>query len=484
MSEVLFLESYNLLDDPRFNEEDSIEQIEALVKIKFPNLSASSLERLVLDILIAHHHKKDPKDAARAQTITTSIATPITQNPLSDLETPVLIPSDTEEPHQNDSMHKGELSNSPRAVVSEREPKKKTPFDLLRELLGEDNSNEDIERILTHNDYHLERTIGMLSGKLPDIELNKEQMASRIMCRYFLSGNCIRGSQCMYSHDGSSRICRFWLHQKCIMGDECIFMHDVPTEVVEEVVEKPQTKGLGLPNLQSLPNLSKLPALGQKQSKKKGAAPASSSYQKVSIKPKLASVKSILGESGRGSVPIIAPRSIPWVSKSEGVNSQYVELRLSAASHAETRNKFLQESTNAWSFNDAAKAKVLSAKGRDAEHQMIEQYRNAADLLWEYQLKPGAELWVDLHGLELIEAIDELESKLIEVAKTQRHMPRIMYVISGRGHFKAKKYADQLTQYVLAMLDSKGYKHRDFGVDPTFGRITGVDPWSSLTGPK
>lgn len=483
MSEKLFLESYHLLNDPSCAEEVSIEKIEALVKSTFPTLSASSSERLVLDILIAHHHKKNPEDAARAQKINTSIATPVTHDPLSDLETPVVAPRSTDEQQSvvHDTIGNKEPTpwKSSQSSAFKREPKR-TPFDLLRDLLGDDNSNEDIERILMHNDFHLERTIAMLSGKLPGIELTKEQMAARIMCRYFLSGNCIRGSQCMYSHDGSSRICRFWLHEKCVMGENCIFMHDVPTTSFEEVLEVPPNKGLAsLPNLQSLPDLSKLPTLGQKQSKKKSTA-QQYHYQKVSTKSQLASVKSILGDTGRGSVPLVAPRSVPWVNKNDGVNSEYVELRITAAGNAEARNKFLQDSTIAWSLNDAAKAKALSAKGRDAEQQMIEQYRAAADLLWEQQFNPGAELWVDLHGLDLIEAIDELEARLIEVANTQRHKPRVMYVISGRGHFKAKKYADQLSQYVLAMLDSKGYKHKDFGVDTLFGRITGVDPWSSL----
>lgn len=454
MSVELFVSAYKLLDNDSVDEEDQVDSIQELVKEALPDLKSAEAERVVLDILMAHHRGKDPFEAARLQQISVK----------------------TNDPKPSNVIRLSEASNSTHMANSFINPENLRPFDQLKQIFGWENSDEDIERALAHNDFDIERTVDMLSGEPAELDMSKERLSSRIMCRYYISGTCARGDACMYSHDSSTRICRFWLHHRCIAGESCLYCHKIPDVTMTRLHDSFEVES----PVNGLSSLGSLPKLGEKAAKAKKSAQAADPPAKPMRLKALLPIQQVLG-TRRGLVPLTYPRLVPWKAVEFGSNEAYCELRKLSAADAAQRNKKLQQSTAAWSANDPFRAKQLSEKGRDHEQTMIGRYREAAALLWAQRDLPGSEIWIDLHGMYLGDAICDLEDKLLLVARA-KHSPRAAYIITGRGHFSAKAYTDTLTQYVKMYLDCHGFKNKDFGVDPLYGRITVVDPFSSLRG--
>ena len=110
-----------------------------------------------------------------------------------------------------------------------------SPYDMLRSILGDGRSDEDIENALETNGYDLSTTIMSLMGnqgmfddqnKAPSndgqILIGKSmtpgqpifagsanQSRSSIVCKYWLStGNCLR-ADCRFSHDLSNHLCKY-----------------------------------------------------------------------------------------------------------------------------------------------------------------------------------------------------------------------------------------------------------------------------------
>ncbi|KAI1992110.1 hypothetical protein LOZ54_001868 [Ophidiomyces ophidiicola] len=129
-------------------------------------------------------------------------------------------------------------------------PNDMSPYDILRSVLGDRNSNDDIEAALVANGYDLGATIAALTekdavnntatssnegrilvGKSMAMELSRpstpsNQTRSPIVCKYWLStGQCLR-ADCRFSHDLTNHICKYWLVGNCLAGDACPFSHD------------------------------------------------------------------------------------------------------------------------------------------------------------------------------------------------------------------------------------------------------------------
>jgi hypothetical protein len=110
-----------------------------------------------------------------------------------------------------------------------------SPYDMLRSILGESKTDEEIESALEINGYDLSTTIMSLMANqtmfdehstVPEndghivigksmnpsqpIAIGQPQQArSSIICKYWLStGNCLR-ADCRFSHDISSHICKY-----------------------------------------------------------------------------------------------------------------------------------------------------------------------------------------------------------------------------------------------------------------------------------
>ncbi|KAJ5679590.1 hypothetical protein N7462_007834 [Penicillium macrosclerotiorum] len=125
-----------------------------------------------------------------------------------------------------------------------------SPHDILRTVLGDKRSNDEIEAALEANSYDLGATIAALSQDsdadaiLKQAEDNRvlvgksmamEQVRpvtplgngrSPVVCKYWLStGQCLR-ADCRFSHDLTSHVCKYWVMGNCLAGDGCPFSHD------------------------------------------------------------------------------------------------------------------------------------------------------------------------------------------------------------------------------------------------------------------
>ncbi|KAF6240311.1 hypothetical protein HO173_001922 [Letharia columbiana] len=128
-----------------------------------------------------------------------------------------------------------------------------SPYDMLRSVMGDGKSDEEIEGALEASGYDLSATLMNLMGTkggyqqeqsyfsendgqiligksmMPSEPITIDQTEhgrSNIVCKYWLSnGNCLR-ADCRFSHDLSSHICKYWVMGNCLAGDSCIFSHD------------------------------------------------------------------------------------------------------------------------------------------------------------------------------------------------------------------------------------------------------------------
>ncbi|KAI9375975.1 hypothetical protein BJX61DRAFT_24325 [Aspergillus egyptiacus] len=144
------------------------------------------------------------------------------------------------------SVHGGLSATAPEFVPD------MSPHDILRTVLGDKRSNEEIEAALEANGYDLGATIAALSqgtdagaasnsseggdnrvlvGKSMSVDPNKAAPTpvnnrSPVVCKYWLStGQCLR-ADCRFSHDLTSHLCKYWVMGNCLAGDGCPFSHD------------------------------------------------------------------------------------------------------------------------------------------------------------------------------------------------------------------------------------------------------------------
>ncbi|KAK7885019.1 hypothetical protein LTR67_010877 [Exophiala xenobiotica] len=134
-----------------------------------------------------------------------------------------------------------------------------SPYDILRSVLGDRKTDEEIEDALNKNSYDLGTTIASLLGTdtadaqytaVPNNETNVlvgKSMAtnpvrpstpgsakSPVVCKYWLaSGSCLR-ADCRFAHDTSGYLCKYWMNGNCLAGDACQFSHD-PSLVINQL---------------------------------------------------------------------------------------------------------------------------------------------------------------------------------------------------------------------------------------------------------
>lgn len=163
-----------------------------------------------------------------------------------------------------------------------------SPYDMLRSILRDDKSDDELEKMLELNGYDLSQTIMALTDAQPaDSQLSSSldeqnrtflvgksmspssrpltpagQAKSSVVCRYWLAtGHCAR-ADCRFSHDLTNHLCKYWLMGSCLAGDSCIFSHD-PSALIqrmamdENAVDQAQTSQ---PNFQ-LQDYDSFPAL-------------------------------------------------------------------------------------------------------------------------------------------------------------------------------------------------------------------------------
>ena len=131
----------------------------------------------------------------------------------------------------SDGGYKGGTSDNSQMQMGEM-----SPYDMLRSILRDERSNEEIEKALEANNYDLSATIyALMDGQTVDLQRDSTlfqeqnsrivvgksvspsfrpatpvgQVKSSIMCKYWLSnGNCAR-ADCRFSHDPSKTVCKY-----------------------------------------------------------------------------------------------------------------------------------------------------------------------------------------------------------------------------------------------------------------------------------
>ncbi|KAF1808963.1 hypothetical protein P152DRAFT_177593 [Eremomyces bilateralis CBS 781.70] len=135
-----------------------------------------------------------------------------------------------------------------------------SPYDMIRSILRDERTDEDIERALEGNNYDLSATIMALMGpqvfEQPAILADDKtflvgksmspsvrpstpagQQKSSIICKYWLqTGHCAR-ADCRFSHDPSKTVCKYWMSGNCLAADSCLFSHDPSTLVARMTLE-------------------------------------------------------------------------------------------------------------------------------------------------------------------------------------------------------------------------------------------------------
>lgn len=147
-----------------------------------------------------------------------------------------------------------------------------SPHDMLRSVLGEGRSDEEIEQALELCGYDLSATLTMLmeqqQGNLGGGGLSPEGATiigksttpapmirpvtprNGVVCRFFLStGQCLR-ADCRFSHDLGTTICKYWLMGSCLAGDTCIFSHDPTMSVSKMTLDGNSRSSTPAPQLQ------------------------------------------------------------------------------------------------------------------------------------------------------------------------------------------------------------------------------------------
>lgn len=133
-----------------------------------------------------------------------------------------------------------------------------SPYDMLRSILQNNSTDEELEQILEANGYDLGQTVNSIMSTpeiistLPQEPQNRTylvgksmspssrpitpagQQKSPIVCRYWLaSGYCAR-ADCRFAHEVQNHVCKYWLQGNCIAGNACLFSHD-PAALMQQL---------------------------------------------------------------------------------------------------------------------------------------------------------------------------------------------------------------------------------------------------------
>ncbi|OAA43209.1 CCCH zinc finger and SMR domain containing protein [Metarhizium rileyi] len=127
-----------------------------------------------------------------------------------------------------------------------------SPYDMLRSILGQTRTDEEIEAALSSHGYDLSATIASImesqsqDGGLQPNSLEEPksvligksissdgrpvtpngQFKGSVICKFYMStGQCLR-ADCRFSHDLSNHLCKYWIMGSCLAGDTCVFSHD------------------------------------------------------------------------------------------------------------------------------------------------------------------------------------------------------------------------------------------------------------------
>ncbi|KAK4152416.1 hypothetical protein C8A00DRAFT_34883 [Chaetomidium leptoderma] len=201
------------------------------------------------------------------------------------------------------------LNVSAPEFVSTQHQTDMTPYDMLRSILGQTKSDDEISAALAMHGYDLGATVAaIMETQVQDnlalaaqaeesrVTIGKamssdgrpttpaDQQKSGVICKFYLStGQCLR-ADCRFSHDLSSHICKYWVAGNCLAGSTCIFSHD-PSHLVNRL----HIDGSGTPPTQhatvNLQDYSNFPALQPGTPEQMPIFPAAANYPALGVTP-------------------------------------------------------------------------------------------------------------------------------------------------------------------------------------------------------
>ncbi|KAK4239818.1 hypothetical protein C8A03DRAFT_42597 [Achaetomium macrosporum] len=200
--------------------------------------------------------------------------------------------------------------SAPEFVSTQQQQTDMTPYDMLRSILGQTKSDEEISAALAMHGYDLGATVAafmetqaqdnvsaaaqteesrvvignkaMSSDGRPTTPA--DQQKTGVICKFFLSsGQCLR-ADCRFSHDLSSHICKYWVAGNCLAGSTCVFSHD-PAHLVNRL----HIDGSGTPPTQhasvNLQDYGSFPALQAGTPERVHLYPATPNHPAVGVTP-------------------------------------------------------------------------------------------------------------------------------------------------------------------------------------------------------
>ncbi|EAQ92730.1 hypothetical protein CHGG_00965 [Chaetomium globosum CBS 148.51] len=396
------------------------------------------------------------------------------------------------------------LNVSAPEFVSTQQQSDMTPYDMLRSILGQTKSDDEISAALAMHGYDLGATVAaIMETQVQDnLALAAQAEENRVTIGKTLSPDGRPGTPADQQKSGV--ICKFYLSTGQCLRADCRFSHDLSSHICKS---RPGSRHQQKDNTQSAPSpddADAFPSLGAaivKQGKKHhgkrgghGHGPKENftpstlaDIVKMSPTPTPAvpnrraprngsSTNVRNGENSAAAQAIPNPKHIPWLETGDKANKAYLKARQEAIKHGGLRNKFLQSAAQAWNRNDARAAKALSLRGQSENDLMRKAHREAAQQLYEERNKARGdcpEIYVDLHGLHPEEAVEYLEGILTENASESRPI----YAITGTGHH-SKNGKDKVGKAVRGFLNEWRYAYREFSVPGdrnSTGGILGID---------
>ncbi|POR32050.1 Polyadenylate-binding protein-interacting protein 7 [Tolypocladium paradoxum] len=186
-----------------------------------------------------------------------------------------------------------------------------SPYDMLRSILGQTRTDEEIEAALAMHGYDLSATIASImenqtqDGGLMAVPMEEPksvligksisadgrpttpagQQKSGVICKFYMStGQCLR-ADCRFSHDLSNHLCKYWVMGSCLAGDTCIFSHD-PSKFMNKLsLEDPGTTSSGNQGSLQLQDINLFPSLQQESPNYKGVYMGSPNLAAAGLNP-------------------------------------------------------------------------------------------------------------------------------------------------------------------------------------------------------
>ncbi|EFY92788.1 CCCH zinc finger and SMR domain containing protein [Metarhizium acridum CQMa 102] len=162
-----------------------------------------------------------------------------------------------------------------------------SPYDMLRSILGQTRTDEEIEAALASHGYDLSATIASImesqsqDGGPPLNSLDEpksvligksissdgrpvtpnSQSKGSVICKFYMStGQCLR-ADCRFSHDLSNHLCKYWIMGNCLAGGTCVFSHDPSRFMNKLSLDDPSGTSKSQGNNITLQDMASFPAL-------------------------------------------------------------------------------------------------------------------------------------------------------------------------------------------------------------------------------